>query len=442
MRFEPPQWIPRRSLVPVSILLGALLSVAPAGAQPFAFVANYLGNSVSVIELLTNQVVETIDGAGRAVDVVLTPDGRRAFAVLGGGSLLVIDTATLTTIGDGIFLEGTESIEAVASPDGSRIYVVNAISDNLSVVDAVSLELVSTIPVAAGSSPTSLAISPAGDRLYVSTFVSGSVLVIDLSGPQVVATIPVGSQPNGVTISPDGLRAYVANQGGATLTVIDTATDQVLETVAAGERPRRVVVSPDGARLYVPNLDPGALTVLDAASLEILHTIEVGPTPTDVSISPDGSLAYVAVSGADTVAVVDTASAEVASTIPVGSSPFGISNFLGCGTAGSLCLVGERFRVDVSFRTDGPFAPAASEQLTEETGYFWFFSRSNVELVVKVLDACSGYDRFWVFAGGLTDVEVEIRVTDTLTGLVRDYRNPPKTAFQPIQDTDAFATCP
>jgi len=80
--------------------------------------------------------------------------------------------------------------------------------------------------------------------------------------------------------------------------------------------------------------------------------------------------------------------------------------------------------------------------LTGDTGYFWFFNASNVEMVVKVLDTCSFTDRFWVFAGGLTNVRVDITVTDTETGVVRTYRNPLNTPFQPIQDTNAFATCP
>ena len=42
---------------------------------------------------------------------------------------------------------------------------------------------------------------------------------------------------------------------------------------------------------------------------------------------------------------------------------------------------------------------------------------------------------------GLTNVEVRLVVTDTETGQVQEYRNNSGTAFQPIQDTQAFATC-
>jgi hypothetical protein len=80
--------------------------------------------------------------------------------------------------------------------------------------------------------------------------------------------------------------------------------------------------------------------------------------------------------------------------------------------------------------------------LTGDTGYFWFFNAANVEMVVKVLDGCGLNGRYWVFAGGLTNVRVVTTVTDTRTGAVKTYTNPQGTPFQPLQDTAAFATCP
>jgi hypothetical protein len=59
-----------------------------------------------------------------------------------------------------------------------------------------------------------------------------------------------------------------------------------------------------------------------------------------------------------------------------------------------------------------------------------------------VLNACSFNAAYWTFAGGLTDVNVIMTVTDTQTGAVKTYTNPQGTAFQPIQDTSAFFTCP
>jgi hypothetical protein len=109
-----------------------------------------------------------------------------------------------------------------------------------------------------------------------------------------------------------------------------------------------------------------------------------------------------------------------------------------------LCLQGGRFRVRADFRTAQPATGAGrATPLTTDSGYFTFFADDNVELLVKVLDACvTPFDRFWVFAAGLTDVEVTLTVADTEGDVVRRYVNPLGTAFPPIQDTDAFTTCP
>ncbi len=109
----------------------------------------------------------------------------------------------------------------------------------------------------------------------------------------------------------------------------------------------------------------------------------------------------------------------------------------------TLCLNGGRFRVETTWRTrQGASGRGQAVPLTADTGFFWFFLESNVEMVVKLLFGCPVNEHFWVFAGGLTDVQVEMTVTDSQTGAARSYRNPQGTAFRPIQDTSAFATCP
>lgn len=108
-----------------------------------------------------------------------------------------------------------------------------------------------------------------------------------------------------------------------------------------------------------------------------------------------------------------------------------------------LCLKGGRFQVEVTWqRPQGATGAGQAVSLTPDTGYFWFFNANNVELIVKVLNGCTANNRFWVFAGGLTNVQTVLTVTDTANGRVRTYTNPAGTAFEPLQDTGAFATCP
>ena len=109
-----------------------------------------------------------------------------------------------------------------------------------------------------------------------------------------------------------------------------------------------------------------------------------------------------------------------------------------------LCLDVQRFAVEVAWKTSagaegvGTVAPFR----TDRTGFFWFFSRDNLELMIKVLDGCAINQRYWVFGAASTDVEYTVRVTDTETGDVQEYFNPLGTRAAAITDIDAFASCP
>lgn len=111
--------------------------------------------------------------------------------------------------------------------------------------------------------------------------------------------------------------------------------------------------------------------------------------------------------------------------------------------ATTLCLNNGRFRVTATFATTaGQSGNGMAVSETSDTGMFWFFSANNIEMIIKVVNGCALNSRYWVFAGGLTNVAVTITVTDTSNGTTRTYINPQGVAFQPVQDTNAFATCP
>jgi hypothetical protein len=117
-------------------------------------------------------------------------------------------------------------------------------------------------------------------------------------------------------------------------------------------------------------------------------------------------------------------------TWPIPEQLYGQLLALDCDIPGStapgLCLRDSRFRMEVSWRDhQGNTGVGHPVPLGEDTGTFWFFSESNVELLVKILDGRNVNDHFWVFYGSLSDVQYEIRIEDTLTGIFQTYVNPP-----------------
>lgn len=113
----------------------------------------------------------------------------------------------------------------------------------------------------------------------------------------------------------------------------------------------------------------------------------------------------------------------------------------------TLCLnEDDRFLVTVTFTPpDGvPTEARAVDFGKRDSGLFFFFASSNIEMLVKVLNACTlpGFETYWVFYAATTNVAFEMTVVDTETGVVRTYTNDQGVPAPPVLDTEAFSTCP
>ncbi len=139
-----------------------------------------------------------------------------------------------------------------------------------------------------------------------------------------------------------------------------------------------------------------------------------------------------------TLTVSDGTTTSIASRVVLvaASNPAGI-----CETdAETLCLQDSRYAVGVDWWTAGGASGAASvvRSGTNDSGLFWFFDRENWEILIKVLDGCAVNGHVWVFGASTTDLGYAIRVTDTVTGAVKEYRNEPGLPASAITDGTAF----
>jgi hypothetical protein len=107
----------------------------------------------------------------------------------------------------------------------------------------------------------------------------------------------------------------------------------------------------------------------------------------------------------------------------------------------TLCLGGGRFRVEATWKSFDLTTGVGHGQILppgDGSGLLWFFTPSNPELTVKVLDGCTLGGHYWVFAAAGTNVEYSLTVTDTHTGTQRRYTNPMGTFPRLVADTSAF----
>ena len=257
-------------------------------------------------------------------------------------------------------------------------------------------------------------------------------------------SVPEGDETVLLAIAgPTGGAALDNSRKTATLTILD-------DDGAPGGPP----AAPSNLKAAAQSVSEIELTWTDNASNETGFRIE--------QRTIGGSYQEVATAGANaTSAVVPGLDTSTFYLFRVRASGGGgtnsaFSNEAGAATFGiiapcvagpeTLCLNNSRFRVEIDWRIpDGTTGAGQAVPLptAPDSGLFYFFSPTNIEMLIKVLNACvAPFNRYWTFFAVTTNVEFAVVVTDTQTGKTRGYYNPLNRAAPPVQDVDAFATCP
>jgi hypothetical protein len=238
------------------------------------------------------------------------------------------------------------------------------------------------------------------------------------------------TQPNvlvagAAVVGPSGLTC------GAIYRSADAGATWTAATGASGAFITDIIVNPvDPTRLYA---SAGSFPMILPEG-GVYASVDGGATWTNMAL-PANSASRLALSPSGGILYAAT---------PVGVYEIGVTSGTPACTPNefTLCLDGARYRVQASWtRPDQTSGSGHAMGLTNDTGYFWFFDPTNVEVIVKVLEACGVNDHHWVFASGLTNVFVNVTVTDIVTNAVKTYTNALGTAFLPVQDTSAFV-CP
>ncbi|HMJ65514.1 MAG TPA: hypothetical protein VK615_09190, partial [Candidatus Binatia bacterium] len=168
------------------------------------------------------------------------------------------------------------------SPDGQRLALCNLPDNRLELFD------VSTgIPTSIGSVPVGL--DPVSVRwrtsneVWVVNHISDSMSVVDPNARRIVATLNTLDTPADVVFAGTPQRAFVSCSMPNTIQVFDPEA-RVLTTQVPidGERPKAMAASPDGSKVYVAIFESGnASTILGAAI-----TNGIGPSVVNYTNGP------------------------------------------------------------------------------------------------------------------------------------------------------------
>ena len=298
-----------------SLLVVLCLALAPTSAfgqeggeeADFLYVANQLDAAVTVIDMATNEIVETVD----LTKLGFSPNAKpHHIAVEADGSYWYV-----SLIGDGKVLKFNRANELVGQADfetpgmlavdpaSSTLYVGRSM---MAVNPPPSIGLVDRETMALDEvdvffpRPHALALSDAAGHLYTASLAENSVASLDLEDEDVELLTVDGPVHTLVqfAIAPDG-QAMVA---GGQLTgqflffdLADPAHPEVVATLDVGGMPWHPTFTPDGRRIYVGNQALNEVTVIDAETREVVERIEGEglAEPHGIAVRPDGRYVYV-----------------------------------------------------------------------------------------------------------------------------------------------------
>lgn len=233
--------------------------------QKKLYTANWADETISAIAVESEQVT-SIDVTGRPYVIALSPDGKWLYAGLASNAIVVIDTAT-----DAIERTlPTPDLPAsvIVSADGDTLYVAT-LGGTIRALDAQTGDVVHG-PIAVGAVPAWITITPDGSKVFTLNFLSDDISVVDTAAWKVVETIETGAGTQGIIggVTPDGSLLHVTNHGTGDLIAIDTESYEITQTIELDGRPVGVTVNADATQVYVADFGTESLAQpLDMAYL-------------------------------------------------------------------------------------------------------------------------------------------------------------------------------
>jgi YVTN family beta-propeller protein len=299
------------------------------------YIANERSNTVTVLDVETNKILNTIVVGNTPHGVAATPTGERLYVGSeGDGSVRVIDTITDKVIKTYPFF-GYEPNELDLSEDG-RYLVVPSYMGYYQIFDTQKEEIVEYVHTKGVPHNTIVA----GGMAYLfPTFTNEGhlkrqaglpitqpreITIVDLKTLKVAGAIPIPAASRPPTISPDGRRLYIQT-GGPTVygnlmgfLVIDIPSRKVISQAEHGltaqekagpGRSHGITVAAGGREVWSADVNNKSIFVFDVTMLppKQLARIPMDGQPYWATSSLDGNTVYVAASPDDFVVAYDVA---------------------------------------------------------------------------------------------------------------------------------------
>lgn len=316
------------------LMLSAALCLAATGAMAGkAFVSNERGNTITVIDTESWEVLEEFPGGNRPRGITLSPDGALLYVCASDDDTVrVFDTETYEELYT--LPSGPDPELFVIHPGGNPLYTANEDDNLVTVTDTESHSVLAEVPV--GVEPEGMAISPDTNWVVNTSETTNMAHFISTADYEIKHNILVDQRPRYAEYASDGRRLFVSAEIGGTVSVIDIAEDgtptlkqkigfEVPGVLPEWLQPVGVKVTEDGSRIFVALGPANRVAVIDGASLEVVDYIMVGQRVWQMAFTPGEEFLVTTNGNSNDVTVIDVAAETAIKSIEVGQQPWGVA---------------------------------------------------------------------------------------------------------------------
>jgi len=301
-------------------------SISHADGVTRAYVANFGGDGISVVDPVERKLVGQIRTGSKPHGVAIAPNGEFVFVSNeGDGTLSFIDPRSNAVVG--VVTVGTAPHQVAVSPDSKTVLVALNGEDALAVVSVENRTVTRKVPVP--KAPHIVAYSPDGMTVYVTGERAMVLTALSVPALERKATADLMAFPRVFSVSNDQKRIYQAIRWFNGALVVDAGTMKVVDRIALGEArfakdgmdAHQPALTPDGAQLWIGTQWDDSISIVDLAQPKRLRKIPVCRSPNWTGFTPDGSVAVVSCTGSNDVTIIDARSEKVVDKVAVGSEP-------------------------------------------------------------------------------------------------------------------------
>jgi len=216
----------------------------------FAYVPADAG-ALSVIDTRSRTIVASLPVSAGQNGVATSPDGKLLYVTDAADNNITVMRTGTNKILRQIALDGVAD-NVIVTPDGRFAFAWVISQGEIEEINLATSRVVAHIPPGVGSNPEALLLSRNGSLLYNVDYYSNTVWVYNTHARRNTGNLGQIRSPIGAVLSPDGSLAYVTTNNCPTfvcrdegyISVVDTATQATQATVNVGFNTQYVAIAP------------------------------------------------------------------------------------------------------------------------------------------------------------------------------------------------------